>query len=56
MVEAKSKGLLDILIEEVNKDRPECEQIKRLHSEQYQICSNGAKKGADGKFRKGATA
>lgn len=54
MTKVKSKGLLDILVKELNKDRPEGEKIKRLHSEQYQICSNGAKKGTDGKFRKEA--
>lgn len=52
MMNCRRSGLLDKLIEELNKDRPEEEKIVRLHSQQYQICSNGAKKGTDGKFVK----
>jgi hypothetical protein len=47
------KGLLDILIEEMNKNRPEGEKVTRMHSEQYQICANGSHKDIkNGKFIK----
>ena len=47
------KGLLDLMIEEMNKNRPEGEKVIRMNSKQYQICENGSHKDIrTGKFIK----
>ena len=43
--------LMDMILAEINKDRPEDQKVTRIHSTPYQICENGAHKDVKtGKF------
>ena len=36
-------GLMDILIDEINKDRPDGEKFERMHSEQFELIKRDGK-------------
>lgn len=45
--------LMDILLAEINKDKPEDQKVTRMYSTPCQICENGAHKDVKtGKFVK----